>query len=111
MMIVANVAVRYPHRQQVGTNHLAGTRRQHGARRKSDGRRSKRGREPRVTDRLEQVLPPERAQHHGHDRDSGRQRDHPGIGKLDFRPHDIQMGAAKEKREQPKRQDDDEACT
>ena len=95
-------------RQQVRTNHLAGTRGQHRARRKSDGRRSKRGRKPRVANRLEQVLPPKRAQHHRHDRDGRRQRNHPRIGTLDFRPHDIQMGAAKEKREQPNRQDDDE---
>ena len=66
------------------------------------------GRKPRVADRLEQVLPPKRAKHHRHDRDGRRQRDQPGIRKLDFRPDDVQMGAAKEKREQANRQDDDD---
>ena len=66
------------------------------------------GAKPRVADRREQVLPPQRAQHHRQHRDGRRQRNQPRIGMPDLRPDDVEMGAAKEKREQANRQHDDD---
>jgi hypothetical protein len=108
-MIVAKVAVALSlPRQEIRPDHFPGPCGQHRARRKPDVRRPERGTEPRVADGREQVLPPERTEHHVQHRDGARQRHHRRIRLLDLLPDDIEMGASKEQREQANRERDDD---
>ena len=95
--------------EQVGANHLARARGEHGTRRKADRGGAKGRPKPRVANWFEQVLPPQRPQHHRQHGDGRRQPNQPRVGVLDLRPDDIQMGAAKEEREQPNREEDDDS--
>src|SRR6185369_13527889 len=84
-------------------NHFTGPGRKHATCRKSDHRRSKGRSKARAAERLEEVLPANRPDHHREDRRRGGDADQPRVRFLDFRPDLPKVCAAKEKSQQTKR--------
>ena len=93
-------------RQQIRAQHVAGARRQHRQRRKADHRRAQNTvRNARRSDRLEQVLPADRARidrHDCRDDDGPDEQVHPRVRDLGHDAGEIRV--AKEPREQGNRQ-------